>query len=85
MRTSPTRSSSTSTRRTRRTLRERRLLPPDRPDAGRGGDGDQFPAIDDLFTADDIGGWDKIDNDTVFGDNGDHHRRSQASAGLIEG
>jgi sulfate/thiosulfate transport system substrate-binding protein len=31
------------------------------------GDGDQFAAIDDLFTTDDIGGWEKLDTD-VFGD-----------------
>jgi sulfate/thiosulfate transport system substrate-binding protein len=34
------------------------------------GDGDKLAPIKDLFTADDIGGWDKIQNDTVFGPNG---------------
>jgi len=33
------------------------------------GEGETFPAIQDLFTVDDIGGWDKIDTD-VFGDQG---------------
>jgi len=31
------------------------------------GDGDQFAPIEDLFTTDDIGGWDQLDTD-VFGD-----------------
>jgi len=34
------------------------------------GDGAQFPPIQDLFTTDDIGGWDKLASDTVFGPNG---------------
>jgi sulfate/thiosulfate transport system substrate-binding protein len=34
------------------------------------GDGSTFPAIHDLFTTDQIGGWDQLLNDTVFGDNG---------------
>jgi sulfate/thiosulfate transport system substrate-binding protein len=34
------------------------------------GDGDKLAPIKDLFTADDLGGWDKIQNDTVFGPNG---------------
>ena len=33
------------------------------------GDGGQFPAIADLFTTDDIGGWDQLNTD-VFGDEG---------------
>ena len=33
------------------------------------GDGDLFPAIADLFTTDDIGGWDQLNTD-VFGDEG---------------
>ena len=34
------------------------------------GDGKDFPAIKDLFTSDDIGGWTKMSNDTVFGPHG---------------
>ena len=34
------------------------------------GDGDQYPAIDDLFTTDDLGGWDALVGDTVFGPDG---------------
>jgi sulfate transport system substrate-binding protein len=42
------------------------LRPIDKADAAAG-DGDRFAAIDDLFTVDDLGGWDAID-DKVFGD-----------------
>src|SRR5439155_27111410 len=31
------------------------------------GEGSMFPAIKDLFTTDQLGGWDKLLNDTVFG------------------
>jgi sulfate/thiosulfate-binding protein len=34
------------------------------------GDGDLYPAVPDLFTTDDIGGWDTLESDTVFGPNG---------------
>ena len=34
------------------------------------GDGDQYPAIGDLFTTDDLGGWDALVGDTVFGPDG---------------
>jgi sulfate transport system substrate-binding protein len=34
------------------------------------GDGDKLAAIKDLFTTDDIGGWDQLDSNTVFGPNG---------------
>ena len=44
------------------------LRPADR-DAAAEDDGDMFPAIDDLFTVEDLGGWDQIDRD-VFGDEG---------------
>jgi len=30
----------------------------------------EYPAIKDLFTVDDLGGWDQLVNDTVFGPNG---------------
>jgi sulfate/thiosulfate transport system substrate-binding protein len=31
---------------------------------------DEEPAVQDYFTADDIGGWDELEKDTVFGPNG---------------
>ena len=34
------------------------------------GDGDTLAPIQDLFTTDDIGGWDALTSDTVFGPNG---------------
>src|SRR5207245_824288 len=34
------------------------------------GNGSGYPPIKDLFTTDDIGGWDKLEIDTVFGPNG---------------
>jgi sulfate transport system substrate-binding protein len=42
------------------------LRPPDAA-AAAAGDEDKLPAITDLFTVDDLGGWDQIDR-TVFGD-----------------
>jgi sulfate transport system substrate-binding protein len=39
----------------------------DRAEAQRGGDG--FPPVEDLFTVEDLGGWDALDED-VFGDAG---------------
>jgi sulfate/thiosulfate transport system substrate-binding protein len=39
------------------------------PAKAAAGDGDKLPALADTFTADDLGGWDKIDTD-VFGDAG---------------
>jgi sulfate transport system substrate-binding protein len=45
------------------------------------GDGDVFPAIQDLFTTDDIGGWDQLLNDTVFGDGGAFTQAQQAVQG----
>jgi sulfate/thiosulfate transport system substrate-binding protein len=39
-------------------------------DKAQAGNGSEYPAIDDLFTTDDIGGWDKLESDTVFGPNG---------------
>ncbi len=38
-----------------------------------------FP-IDDLFTTDDIGGWDELQNDTVFGPDGAFTKAFQAAA-----
>jgi sulfate/thiosulfate transport system substrate-binding protein len=34
------------------------------------GDGDQLPALNDFFTTDEIGGWDQLEKDTVFGPDG---------------
>jgi sulfate transport system substrate-binding protein len=34
------------------------------------GNGTEYPAIKDLFTADDLGGWPKLATDTVFGSDG---------------
>jgi sulfate transport system substrate-binding protein len=34
------------------------------------GNGSEYPPIKDLFTTDDLGGWDQLVNDTVFGPNG---------------
>jgi sulfate transport system substrate-binding protein len=45
------------------------------------GDGDMFPAIKDLFTTDEIGGWDQLLNDTVFGPDGAFTKAQQATQG----
>jgi sulfate transport system substrate-binding protein len=44
------------------------LRPTDKAEAAAG-DGDTFPAIEDLFTTDDLGGWDALGTD-VFGEEG---------------
>jgi sulfate transport system substrate-binding protein len=44
------------------------LRPTDKVEAQKG-NGDNFPAIEDLFTTDDIGGWDQL-GDEVFGEQG---------------
>ncbi len=44
------------------------LRPTDPAEAAQG-DGDQYPPIEDLFTVDDLGGWESIEQD-VFGDQG---------------
>jgi len=36
----------------------------------KAGDGATYPAVTDLFTTDDLGGWDQLQNDTVFGPDG---------------
>ncbi|HVH54103.1 MAG TPA: sulfate ABC transporter substrate-binding protein [Actinomycetota bacterium] len=36
----------------------------------KAGDGGTYAAINDLFTVDDLGGWDKLQSDTVFGPEG---------------
>jgi sulfate transport system substrate-binding protein len=38
--------------------------------AAQAGEGGTFEPIADLFTTDDIGGWDQLQSDTVFGPNG---------------
>jgi sulfate transport system substrate-binding protein len=45
------------------------------------GDGDQFPAIEDLFTTDDIGGWTELQDDTVFGPDGAFTKAFQEAQG----
>jgi sulfate/thiosulfate-binding protein len=45
------------------------------------GDGDQYPAISDLFSTDDIGGWDALAGDTVFGPDGAFTKAFAASHG----
>jgi sulfate/thiosulfate-binding protein len=40
-----------------------------------------LPAIKDLFTTDDIGGWDKLESDTVFGPNGAFTQAFEAAKG----
>jgi sulfate transport system substrate-binding protein len=54
--------------------------PVDRTAAAKG-DGDVFPAIQDMFTTDEIGGWDQLLNDTVFGDDGAFTKAQQATQG----
>jgi sulfate/thiosulfate transport system substrate-binding protein len=44
----------------------------------KAGDGDQYPAIKDLFTTDDLGGWDKLASETVFGSAGVFTKAFQA-------
>jgi sulfate transport system substrate-binding protein len=44
------------------------------------GDGDLFPPIQDLFTTDDLGGWDGL-NESVFGENGVFTKAQQAVQG----
>jgi sulfate/thiosulfate transport system substrate-binding protein len=45
------------------------------------GDGSTFPAIEDLFTTDQLGGWDQLLNDTVFGGDGAFTRAQTARQG----
>jgi sulfate transport system substrate-binding protein len=45
------------------------FLRPVDPAQAKAGDGDKFAPIQDLFTVEDLGGWDSIDTD-VFGDAG---------------
>ncbi|MFL5736820.1 MAG: sulfate ABC transporter substrate-binding protein [Actinomycetota bacterium] len=54
--------------------------PVDQKEAAKG-DGSTFPAIKDLFTTDDIGGWDQLLNDTVFGSGGAFTKAQAATQG----
>jgi sulfate transport system substrate-binding protein len=45
------------------------------------GSGTEYPAIPDLFTTDDLGGWNKLVSDTVFGSNGAFTKAFQAAKG----
>jgi sulfate/thiosulfate transport system substrate-binding protein len=45
------------------------------------GSGSEYPAIPDLFTTDDLGGWNKLVSDTVFGSNGAFTKAFQAAKG----
>jgi len=36
----------------------------------KAGDGGTYPAVNDLFTTDDLGGWNQLQSDTVFGPEG---------------
>jgi sulfate transport system substrate-binding protein len=40
-----------------------------------------YPAIKDLFTADNLGGWPKLSTDTVFGPNGVFTKAFKAAKG----
>ena len=53
--------------------------PIDVAEAAKGSDG--YPPIHDLFTTDDLGGWDKIVSSTVFGPNGAFTKAFQAAKG----
>ena len=53
--------------------------PIDTASAAKGSTG--YPAIKDLFTADDLGGWNKLVTDTVFGPNGAFTKAFQAAKG----
>ena len=45
------------------------------------GDGDKLAPIKDLFTTDDIGGWDQLESSTVFGPNGAFSKAFKAAKG----
>jgi sulfate/thiosulfate transport system substrate-binding protein len=45
------------------------------------GNGSEYPPVKDLFTTDDLGGWDKLVSDTVFGPSGAFTRAFQAAQG----
>src|SRR6266508_3455644 len=47
----------------------------------KAGDGETYPAVEDLFTVDELGGWDELQNDTVFGPEGAFTRAQQTVTG----
>jgi sulfate/thiosulfate transport system substrate-binding protein len=49
--------------------------------AAQAGDDGAYQPIDDLFTTDDIGGWDELQNDTVFGPDGAFTKALAAAQG----
>ena len=63
-------------------LPDGRVLPAERPDR-RPQQGERRPAgaVQDVFTAADLGGWDKLINDTVFGPNGAFTKAQKAAQG----
>ena len=51
------------------------------PAAAAKGNGSEYPAIKGLFTTDDIGGWDELNADTVFGPDGAFTKAFQEAKG----
>jgi sulfate/thiosulfate transport system substrate-binding protein len=49
--------------------------------AAKKGSGSEYPPVQDLFTTDDVGGWDKLTSDTVFGPSGAFTKAYQAAKG----
>jgi sulfate transport system substrate-binding protein len=49
--------------------------------AAQAGDDGAYEPIDDLFTTDDLGGWDELQNDTVFGPDGAFTKALAAAQG----
>jgi sulfate/thiosulfate-binding protein len=49
--------------------------------AAQSGEKGAFPPVKDLFTTDDIGGWDQLQNDTVFGPQGAFTKALAAAQG----
>jgi sulfate/thiosulfate-binding protein len=49
--------------------------------AAEKGNGSEYPPVKDLFTTDDLGGWDKLTSDTVFGPSGVFTKAYQAAKG----
>jgi sulfate/thiosulfate-binding protein len=49
--------------------------------AAQSGEKGAFPPVKDLFTTDDIGGWDQLQNDTVFGPDGAFTKALAAAQG----
>ena len=55
----------------------------DRSAAQKGDPANGFPAIKDLFTVDDLGGWDKLDQDALLGQR--HRHPGGGQRGLTGG